>query len=141
MKPIYALAVAMLAGGATFVTQHELFPARLHAAPYVVPTGPDWREQMLDRYPGGGKVDRVAARLSDRLGLDAQQTREARAVLEQHHERMLALLVASPASMTRDQFVERERAIWADTSKQLDAVLTPEQLELVKELEPAHPMS
>jgi len=50
---------------------------------------------------------------------------------------MLALLVASPSTMTRDQFVVQERALWVDTRRQLDAVLTPEQLELVRELGPA----
>lgn len=137
MKPISALVAAMLAGVATFVTQRELFPARAHAASFVVPAGPDWREQMLDRYPGGAKVDRVVARLSDRLDLSGKQANDVRAVLRRHHERMLELLVASPPSMTREQFVAEERLIWADTRKQLDAVLTPEQLQLANELHPA----
>jgi len=137
MKLINTFAIAILAGVATFITQHEVFPARAHAASFVVPMGADWREQMLDRYPGGRKVDRVVARLSDRLDLSTQQTTEARAILEQHHERMLALLVASPSTMTRDQFVVQERALWVDTRRQLDAVLTPEQLALVRELGPA----
>ena len=41
---------------------------------------------------------------------------------------LLALLVAAPKSMTRAQFVAEERQAWTETRKQLDAVLTPDQL-------------
>jgi hypothetical protein len=134
MKPFNALAVAMLAGIATFAAQYNLFPAKLHAAAYAVPSGTDWRQQMLDRYPGGAKVDHVVARLSDRLDLSDLQASETRTILQRHHEQMLSLLVSGPRSMTRDQFMAQERYAWADTRKKLDAVLTPEQQQLFHEL-------
>ena len=134
MKPINALVLALLAGVATFVVQNDVFSARLHAAPYVVPTGSNWREQMLDRYPGGPKVDHVVARMSDRLDLTTQQAAQARTILQRHHDQILALLLAAPKSMTRAQFVAEEHQAWAQTRKQLDAMLTPDQLELVQEL-------
>jgi hypothetical protein len=118
----------------TFVVQNEVFPARLHAAPYIVPTGSNWREQMLDRYPGGPKVDHVVARMSDRLDLRTRQAAEARAILQRHHDEILALLLAAPKSMTRAQFVIEERQAWAQTRRLLDALLTTDQLELLEEL-------
>jgi hypothetical protein len=134
MKPINALLLAMLAGATTFIVQNDILQARVHAAPFVVPTGTHWREQMLDRYPGGPKVDHIVARMSDRLDLTSQQAAKARAILQRHHDQILALLVAAPKSMTRAQFVVEEHRAWADTRKQLDAMLTPDQLELVQEL-------
>jgi 23S rRNA A2030 N6-methylase RlmJ len=134
MKPINALLLATLAGFATFVAQYNLFPARLHAASYVVPIGVDWRQQMLDRYPGGSKVDHVVGRLSDRLALNDLQASEAHTILQRHHEHILALLVSGPRSMTRDQFVTAEKQAWADTRKQLDALLTPEQRQLMQDM-------
>lgn len=134
MKPINALLLALLAGVTTFVVQNDVFQARVQAAPFVVPTGAAWREQMLDRYPGGRKVDHIVARMSDRLDLTTEQAAKVRAILQRHHDRILALLVAAPKSMTRAQFMIEEHQAWTETRKQLDAMLTPDQLELVQEL-------
>ena len=134
MKPISALVLAVLAASATFVAQNDFFPPRLHAAPYIVPTGSDWRQQMIDRYPGGTKVDHVMDRLSGRLDLSRGQSSQVRSILLHHHDHILALLIAGPKSMTRGQFVAQERQAWAQTRKQLDAVLTPEQRQLAEDL-------
>lgn len=134
MKPINALVIAMLAGIATFVAQYDLFPARLHAAPLHVPTGPDWRREMLDHYPGGAKVEHAVARMSESLDLSSDQAQRARSILQSQHERILGLLVAGPKSMTRAEFLVAEHEVWADTCQQLDAMLTPDQLQLAHEL-------
>jgi len=134
MKPINALVIAMIAGVATFVAQYDLFPTRVHAAPLHVPTGPDWRREMLDRYPGGAKVEHAVARMSDSLDLSTDQAEQARAILQRQHERILGLLVAGPRTMTRADFMLAEHEVWADTCQQLDAMLTPDQRELAHEL-------
>jgi Spy/CpxP family protein refolding chaperone len=136
VKPINALVLSLFAGTATFAAQHYFFPPRLHAAPFVVPDGPNWRQQMIDRYPGGTKVDHVLARFTDRLDLSPDQAEQVRPILQRHHDRVLALLVAGPSSMTRDQFLTKEHQIWAETRAQLDAVLTPEQSVLITQLAP-----
>lgn len=136
MKPINALVLSLFAGTATFAAQHYLFPPRLHAAPFVVPSGPNWRQQMIDNYPGGTKVDHILARFSDRLDLSGDQASQVRPILQRHHDRVLALLITGPSSMTRDQFLTKEREIWADTRAQLDRVLTPDQSALIKQLAP-----
>lgn len=134
MKTISALLLAIMAGATTFIVQNDIFEARVHAAPFVVPTGSNWREQMLDQYPGGPKVDHIVAQMSDRLDLTTEQAAEARTILQRHHDRILSLLVAAPRSMTRAQFVAEERQEWSRTREQLDAMLTPDQRELVEEL-------
>ena len=133
MKPITALALSLLAGIVTFAAQHSLFPPRLHAAPYVVPNGPGWREQMLAQDRGEVGVDHGLSRLANRLDLSPEQTNRFRPILHQEHERVLALLLTAPRTLSRDQFVAKEREIAASAHRQLHQLLSPEQRELVKE--------
>lgn len=133
MKPINALALSLLAGIATFAAQHSLFPPKLHAAPYLVPNGPGWRQQMLAQDRGEVGVDRTLSRLADRLDLSPEQTSKFRPILHQEHERILALLLTAPRTLSRDQFVSEQHEISASAHHQLDRLLTPEQLELVKQ--------
>lgn len=133
MKPINALVLSLLAGIATFAAQHSLFPPKLHAASYVVPNGPGWRQQMLAQDRGEVGVDHTLSRLADRLDLSPEQTSKFRPILHQEHERILALLLTAPRTLSRDQFVAEQREIKASAHHQLDQLLTPEQLELVKE--------
>ena len=138
MKPISALILATIGGIATFAAQNELLPARVHAAPFVVPNTPDWRRQAIDSYPGGAKIDHIVARLSDRLDLSADQAKHFRALLDRHREETLALLVAGPPNLSRDQFIARRHQMWVATRKQLDALLSTDQLTIFSEL---HPLS
>lgn len=133
MRPINALVLSLLAGIATFAAQHSLFPPKLHAAPYVVPKGPGWREQMLAQDHGEVGVDHALSRLADRLDLSTEQTSKFRPILHQEHERILALLLTAPRTLSRDQFVAQQHEIAASAHHQLDQLLTPEQLELVKQ--------
>lgn len=139
MKAIHALILASLAGALTFITQSELFPPRLHAAPFVVPNTPDWRQRAIDDYPGGAKIDRAVGRLTDRLELSADQARQFKILLDRQREQTLALLLTGPANMTRNEFIARRKAMWAATREKLHAVLTPEQLVLMSELTAARP--
>jgi hypothetical protein len=133
MKPISALVLSLLAGIATFAAQHSLFPPKLHAAPYVVPNGPGWRQEMLAQDRGEVGVDQTLSRLVDRLDLSPEQTNAFRPILHQEHERILALLLTAPRTLSRDQFVAEQHEVAASAHRQLDQLLTPEQLELVKQ--------
>ena len=133
MKPIAALMIAVLAGTATFQLQSGFEP-QAHAAGFRVPTGPDWREQMIERDPGAAGVDRALDRLTHRLDLSAGQASKARQLLEQRHERILALLVAGPASLTLAQFMADRQKINAEMHDRVDALLTGDQLELANQL-------
>jgi hypothetical protein len=136
MKPISALILAMLGGVATFVAQNELFPPRLHAAPFAVPNTPDWRRQAIESYPGGDKIDHLVARLSDRLQLNAAQATRFRALLEHQREQTLVLLVAGPPNLTRQEFIARRQQMWVTTRRQIGALLSPDQAQILSELQP-----
>jgi hypothetical protein len=134
MKTINALILAMIGGGAAFAVQDAYFPPQAHAAAFVVPKGSDWRQQMLADDPGSGAVDRTLSRLTDHLGLTADQTTKVRPLLQQRHERVLALLLTAPPSLTRDQFVAQRRQITAEMHQQIGALLTRDQRELATEM-------
>jgi hypothetical protein len=134
MKPINALIVAMVGGAATFAAQNAYFPPQAHAATFVVPKGSDWRRQMLDHDPGSGVVERTLSRLTDNLELTADQAAKVRPLLQERHDRVLALLLTAPPSLTRDEFVVERRQITNEMHAQIDALLTNNQRELAGEL-------
>jgi hypothetical protein len=133
MKPFAALITATLGGVATFVVQQAYFPPRAFAASFTVPSGPDWRRQMVERDGGSTAVDGALARLTAKLDLSPDQAKRIRPILEQRHERIVALLLTAPSSLTRDQFMADGSRIRAGTRAQLKGLLTPEQRELVDE--------
>jgi hypothetical protein len=135
MKPMNALIMSFTAGATAFAVQHYVFPAPLHAAGFVVPTNTDWRQQMIEGDPGGSVVDRRLDHLTDELGLSTDQANRLRPLLEKQHEQILALLLASPPSLTRHQFMAERQAITDRTHRQLEGMLTPDQLEVAKELQ------
>jgi Spy/CpxP family protein refolding chaperone len=100
----------------------------------VVPKSADWRQQLIDRDPGGAIVDRELQRMTDRLDLTADQAAKLRPMLDRQHERILAVLLTAPASLTRDQFLVERHAIRDQMHREIDALLTPEQVEIAKEL-------
>lgn len=134
MKSLTALVLSLVAGITTFSVQNYFFPPQLHAASFAVPRTQDWRRQMIDRDPGGGYVDQALARLTEKLGLDSNQAAQFRPILEKQHERILALLVAGPPTLTREQFMADRKAIRYATHRQLDELLTADQRELAQEL-------
>jgi hypothetical protein len=127
MKSVHALITAFLAGLLTFAAQEAYFPQRAHAAAFTVPTGSDWRQQMLERDPGSAAVDRTLSRLNSELGLTTGQANKAHALLEQRHERILGLLLTAPQTMSRDQFLAKRREITVRMHQDLDALLTSDQ--------------
>jgi hypothetical protein len=135
MKSLAALALSLAAGIGTFSLQNYYFPPKLHAAAFAVPPTEDWRQQMIDHDPGGAYVEHTLARLTARLELNSSQSAQLRPILEQQHEHILALLVAGPPTLTRDQFMANRRVIREQTRRQLDALLTPDQRELALELQ------
>src|SRR5215218_7843567 len=124
MKSVHALITAFFGGLLTFAAQEAYFPQRAHAAAFTVPAGSDWRQQMLERDPGSAAVDRTLSRLNSELGLTIGQANKAHALLEQRHERILALLLTAPQTMSRDQFLAMRRQITVRMHQDLDALLT-----------------
>lgn len=134
MKPINALLFSLLAGITTFGAEHYLFPAQLHAAAFTVPKNSNWRQQMIDEDPGGAVVDQLLDKLTARLNLSDDQAGRVRPLLEQQRQRILALLLSAPPSLTRDQFLAARQIIRARTHRQLETLLTPDQREIAAQL-------
>ena len=114
-----------------------LLPGLVTAADAPVPgraPGPDWRQQMIARGTGTLSVDRALANLTRNLNLTADQVAKIRPILMAHHDRILAILESAPASLSHDEFMAQVHAISAETHNQINALLTPKQLELVKAL-------
>lgn len=133
MKPTHALFAAAFAGVATFELQNVLVGPQAHAAQFQVPTGPDWRQQMIERDPGAPGVDQALARLDQNLSLSADQAQKIRPLLQQRHDRILALLLTAPASLTLNQFMVQRRRITADMHGRMDALLDRDQLEFARD--------
>jgi hypothetical protein len=134
MKPMNALIVALAGGAATFVVQNAYFPPQAHAAAFVVPKGSDWRRQMLEHDPGSGVVERTLSHLADNLDLTADQAAKIGPLLQQRHERVLALLLTAPPSLTRDEFLVERRQITDEMHARIDALLTNNQRQLATDL-------
>jgi hypothetical protein len=135
MKHLNAVILSLCAGLATFTAQHYLFAAPLHAANFVVPQSADWRQQMIDREPGGQIVERQLQNLTARLDLTVDQAGRIRPLLEQAHERILAVLLTAPASLTRNQFMSERQTIREQTHAKVDRLLTFEQREIARDFE------
>jgi hypothetical protein len=96
--------------------------------------GPDWRQQMIARGTSTLSVDQALANLTTNLDLTADQVSKIRPILVARHDRILAILESAPASLTHDQFMAQVHAISSSTHDQVNALLTPKQLEQVKAL-------
>jgi Spy/CpxP family protein refolding chaperone len=95
---------------------------------------PDWRQHMIARGSSTVSVDQALANLTKNLGLTPDQVAKIRPILQAHHDRILAILKSAPQSMTHDEFTAQVHAISAQTHDEVNALLTPSQLELVKTL-------
>ena len=96
--------------------------------------GSNWRQQMIARGTGSVSADQALANLTRNLSLTPVQAAKIRPILQQHHDRILAILKTAPASMTHDDFMARVHRISAETHDQVNALLTPKQLQLVRQL-------
>lgn len=134
MKTITALIIAGSAGVVTFELQTMGLTPQAHAARFQVPTGPDWRQQMIAEDRGKVAVDHLLIRYDRALGLTLSQQRAIRSLLQQRHEQIRTLLVKGPAALTLDEFMTQRHRISADMHDRLDAVLTDQQLQLEAEL-------
>jgi hypothetical protein len=139
MKPISALILAVLAGSATALVQNASPLQALADAqsgrpgPQNTVDGPGWRQMMITR-GAAVSVDEALANLTKNLDLTPDQVAKIRPILQAHHDRIRNVLETGPAVMTHDQFMAQVHAISAQTHDQINALLTPHQLELVKQL-------
>lgn len=111
----------------------QLPAAGAQSIPVTAQAG-DWRQQMIARGTGSVSVDQALANLTWNLSLTPVQAAKIRPILQQHHDRILAILRTAPATMTHDDFMVQVHRISAETHDRVNALLTPKQLQLVRQL-------
>jgi hypothetical protein len=90
----------------------------VQSAPVAAQAG-DWRQQMIARGTASVSVDQALANLTRNLSLTPLQAAKIRPILQQHHDRILAILRTAPATMTHDDFMAQVHRISAETHDQV----------------------
>lgn len=93
---------------------------------------PSAREQ-LQHIHTSRSIDRKLAQLTRDLELTPKQQKQVRPLLEQHHDRIQALLDESPTA-SRQQLGPQIHAISDDTHREIHALLSAHQKQLEKAL-------
>jgi hypothetical protein len=90
--------------------------------------------QQLQHIHTPQSIDQELARLTKDLELTKQQQQEVRPILQEHHDRIQALLDKNP-SASRQQLGPQIHAISDDTHHEIHALLTDHQQELEKAMQ------
>jgi hypothetical protein len=90
--------------------------------------------QQLQRIHTPQSIDQELARLTKDLELTPQQQQQVRPVLNEHHDRIQALLDKNP-NASRQQLSPQIHAISDDTHRKIHALLTDHQQELEKAMQ------
>ncbi len=94
---------------------------------------PSAREQ-LQHIHGPQSIDQKLARLTKDLELTPKQQQQVRPLLEEHHDKIQALLDKNPTS-SRQELGPQIHAISDETHRQIHALLTDHQKELEKAMQ------
>ena len=94
---------------------------------------PSAREQ-LQHIHGPQSIDQKLARLTKDLELTPKQQQQVRPLLEEHHDKIQALLDKNPTS-SRQELGPQIHAISDETHRQIQALLTDHQKELEKAMQ------
>jgi molecular chaperone DnaK (HSP70) len=90
--------------------------------------------QQLQHIHTPQSIDEELARLTKDLELTREQQRQVRPLLEEHHNRIQALLDKNPTA-SRQQLGPQIHAISDETHRKIHALLTDHQKELEKEMQ------
>jgi hypothetical protein len=90
--------------------------------------------QQLQHIHTPQSIDQELARLTKDLELTAQQQQQVRPLLQEHHDRIQALLDKNP-SLSRQDLGPQIHAISDETHREIHALLTEHQKELEKAMQ------
>ena len=90
--------------------------------------------QQLQHIHTPQSIDQELTRLTKDLELTAEQQRQVRPLLEEHHDRIQALLDKNPTA-SRQQLGPQIHAISDETHRKIHALLTDHQKELEKAMQ------
>jgi hypothetical protein len=85
--------------------------------------------QQFQRIHTPQSIDQELARLTKDLELTPQQQKQVRSLLDEHHDRIQALLDKNPAA-SRQELAPQIHAISDDTHREIHVLLTDRQKEL-----------
>jgi len=105
---------------------------RIRAAGRQSPAG-DLRER-LQRIHSAHSIDDELDRLTATLQLSQRQRSEVKVLLQQHQDRIQALIDGNP-HVTDDFLLKQIHSISDDTHRQINALLTDHQLMLVQQMQ------
>jgi hypothetical protein len=97
--------------------------------------GPNWRQEMLARHaaqPAGKSLNEELARLTRDFQLTPAQVEKVRPILQDHNDRIQVMLDTAPPSLTFEAFNEQVHAISRETHDRINALLTPDQIQLMQ---------
>jgi hypothetical protein len=94
---------------------------------------PSAREQ-LQHIHSPQSIDQELARLTKDLELTPEQRQQVRPLLQEHHDRIQAMLDATPKA-SRQQLAPQIHAISDETHRQIHALLTDHQKELERAMQ------
>jgi len=90
--------------------------------------------QQLQQIHTPQSIDQELAHLTKDLELTAEQQHQVRPLLDQHHDRIQALLDKNPTT-SREELSPQIHAISDETHREIHALLTDHQKELEKTME------
>jgi hypothetical protein len=90
--------------------------------------------QQLEHIHSTQSIDQELARLTKDLGLSPDQQKQVRMVLQEHHDKIQALLDKNPKA-SRQQLAPQVHAISDETHREIHALLTEQQRELEKAMQ------
>ena len=94
--------------------------------------------QQLEHIHAPQSIDQELARLTKDLELTPEQQQQVRPLLQEHHDRIQAVLNKNPTA-SRQQLDQQIHAISDDTHRQIHALLTDHQRELEKAMQQRSP--
>ena len=90
--------------------------------------------QQLQHIHTPQSIDQELARLTRDLGLTTEQQKQVRPILDEHHDRIQALLDKNPAA-SRQELAPQIHAISDETHRKIHVLLTDHQRELEKAMQ------
>jgi protein CpxP len=90
--------------------------------------------QQLQHIHSPQSIDQELARLTKDLELTPEQQKQVRIILQEHHDKIQALLDKDPKA-SRQQLAPRIHAISDETHREIHALLTDHQKELEKAMQ------
>jgi hypothetical protein len=94
----------------------------------------DWRERMQRGHNADSSAEQQVRRLTADLGLTPVQQGKVRQLSRVHNDRIQKILDTAPSTLTYEDFQTQVHAISQEFHDSVNAILTPRQLELMKEM-------